>query len=213
MAGWWLISYLALWVIMIVLGFLVIGCLQQIGLLQRQLTMKPTEPEEAPPLMIEQQGPGIGSQLPALSVETINGYGRITLQPQRTTLLLFLSPLCEGCQQVVEPLNAFVKERGDHEYVIVILQADKQGCRAFLSVFPVSAPVVCDESRTITNELFNAHSNPFGLFYDEQGILVRKGLAMGNEELHALVGEEVTSDLARSRIIPVPEVVSMPVSA
>jgi hypothetical protein len=213
MTGFWLMSYLVLWGVVIVLGVLVIGCLQQIGLLRRQLGMQPTEAEEAPPLVIEQQGPGIGSRLPSLTVEAINGYGAITLQPQQPALLLFLSSLCEGCQHVVEPLNALVQERKGREQVIVILQADEQGCRAFLSVFPLKVPVICDSSRKITNELFETHSNPFGLYYNEQGVLVRKGLAMGAEELRALLGEEITSELARSRIIPTPKPLDTPVSA
>ncbi len=37
MTDFWLISYLGLWVIVIILGLLQIGILQQLGLLQRQL--------------------------------------------------------------------------------------------------------------------------------------------------------------------------------
>jgi peroxiredoxin len=213
MTGFWLISYLALWGVVLVLGFLVIGCLQQIGLLQRQLGMKPAESAEAPPLVIAQQGPNIGSTLPSLMVEAINGYGAISLRPQQPVLLLFLSPLCEGCQQVVEPLNALVAEWKDLGQVIVFLQADGQGCRAFLKIFPLNVPVVCDENRKITNELMNVSSSPFGLFYDEQGVLVRKGLAMGAEELRALLGEEITSELVHSRIIPASKPQDAPVSA
>lgn len=212
MTGFWLVSYLVLWGVVIVLCFLVVGSLQQIGLLQRQLGTKPAETGEAPPLVIAQQGPEIGSRLPPLTAETINGYATVTLQPHQPTLLLFLSPLCEGCQHVVEPLSALVKARQERERVIVILQADGQGCRAFLSVFPLTVPVICDESRRITNELFDTHSNPFGLFYNEEGVLVRKGLAMGAEELRALLGEAITSELARSRIIPTPKSLDTPVS-
>ena len=86
--------------------------------------------------------------------------------------------MCEACQHIVEPLNTLVEDVARAVHPVVIVRADEQGCRAFLSVFPLDMPVVCDSDRTITMGL-DVHRTPFGLLYDEHGTLIRKGLLEG----------------------------------
>ncbi len=207
MTGFWLGSYLVLWGVVVILCILVVGCLQQIGLLQRQLGQQPAEPATPPP-SVEHDGPPIGSHLPELVLETINDFGTLTLASTEQLggiLVIAMSPLCESCQHVVEPLNALVEQRRGAERVIVLLRADDQGCRAFLSVFPLHMPVVCDNTRTITQG-FAIHGNLFGLLYDASGLLVRKGIVMQAEDLRVLLGEEVQDQGTYEHIFPPPKI-------
>jgi len=208
MTGLWLVSYGVLWILVVGLCFLVLGLLQQIGLLQQQLEQPPSKLEGAPEtsvITLENDGPRTGSDLPELVVETINGFGTLPLAPRcnkHGILLMFMSPMCESCQYVVEPLN---KITDDGEYkgrIVVILKADMQTCRAFLSIFPLHLPVVCDSDRTISMS-FNVHRNPFGLLYNSEDKLIRKDIVEEQEHLERLIGDVLASSRARpERVLP-----------
>jgi methylamine dehydrogenase accessory protein MauD len=205
MTGLWLVSYLVLWVLVVVLCFFLVGILRQLGLLHRQLEYRPlqSEGEDSIPLL-EQDGPTIGSPLTNLEVDTINGYGRLTtamLRDRGLMLLVFMSPMCETCQHIVEPLNTLAADAARTIPMAVIMRADEHGCRAFLSVFPLHMPVVCDRESAITMG-FDIHRTPFGLLYDEQGILIRKGVLEGHEDVLALLGDRSVSLTAQAHVFP-----------
>jgi hypothetical protein len=204
MSGFWLVSYIVLWVVVFLLGALVVGILQQMGLQRREQgawgiavsqdtpRVDATEGKELgaiPPL--EDDGLVIGSELPQLTLDTINGHDSVELRPGPSdgpTLLVCLSPMCETCQHVVEPLNALASDDDFTGRIVAVLRTDAPGCNAFLNVFPLHAPVVCDADRTITMG-FNAHRIPFGLLYDANGTLVRKGVLSDEDHLLALLGD------------------------
>jgi hypothetical protein len=195
MTGLWLVSYSVLWILFILACFLLFGMLQQIGTLQRQLKFSGEDVKqefsgagERVAAKPEEDGPPPGVDLPELAFATINGFG--TLSPttffSKSTLLVFLSSMCETCQAVVEPLNRLVDEEGHHLKIVVIMRNDAQTCRTFLKLFPLQMPVVCDSSHAITMGL-NVHSSPFGLLYDTHGSLTKKGLLRGQEDLQLLL--------------------------
>src|SRR5579885_317948 len=130
MSGAWLVSYLILWGLVVVLAFLVFGCLQQLGILQRRTEGHSVNTDDSVPTL-EKDGPTIGSPLPDIVAESMNGFGKLISSSEKGTLLMFMSPLCESCQHVVDPLNTLVEKQEYSGQVIVILRADEQGCRAF----------------------------------------------------------------------------------
>jgi methylamine dehydrogenase accessory protein MauD len=205
MTGLWLASYLVLWGLVVVICLLLIGILRQLGLTQRQLESHlPQLSEEGSIPALEHDGPGLGSPLADLKVGTINGFGTVSAVTQhgnRTLLLVFMSPMCETCQHIVDPLNALVEDAVHTLRAAVIMRGDEQACQAFLSVFPLHMPVVCDHDRTITMGL-GIHRTPFGLLYDEHGILIRKGVLEGQEDILALLGDGSVSDTAKAHVFP-----------
>lgn len=205
MTGLWLVSYLVLWVIVVGLCFLLVGILRQLGLLYRQIEQRPVQAQEQDSIPdLEQDGPTIGSPLPTLEVNTFNGFGRLTtalLRDRGPTLLVFMSPMCETCQHIVEPLNMLAADAAPNVQAAVIMRADELACRAFLSVFPLHMPVICDGESTLTMGL-DIHRTPFGLFYNEQGTLIRKGGLEGHDDLLALLGDGSASLEAQSHVFP-----------
>jgi methylamine dehydrogenase accessory protein MauD len=205
MTGLWLASYLVLWGLVLIMGLLLIGILRQLGLMHRQLELViPQPPGDSAIPALEHDGPTIGSILASLEVETINGFGTLnpaTPHEHGRVLLVFMSPMCETCQYIVEPLNALEAEAGRAVKPIVIMRADEQACRAFLSVFPLRMPVVCDRDRTITMGL-DVHRTPFGLLYDEHSTLIRKGLLEGHEDLLALLGDGSAPGRTQANVFP-----------
>lgn len=98
-------------------------------------------------------------------------------------------------------MNALAEDRSRGARPIVILRADEQGCQAFLSVFPLRMPAVCDSDGKITMGL-DVHRNPFGLLYDRDGTLVRKGIVGGEEDLLALLGDASAPEAALAHVFP-----------
>jgi hypothetical protein len=222
--GIWLTSYVFLWVVVAVLSFVSIGLLQRLGLLQRQIddwaatqhsrTADPVHPagrkatNTIPPP--SEDGPVIGSERPELTLEAANT--GVTLTPtdwqhEGGTLALFLTPTCESCQQLVEPLNQLVDAGLFKGQVLVILRANETAYQAFVSLFPIHAPVVWDQNQSITMS-FHVHRSPSGLFYDAQGKLVRKGAVLTYEALLALLGDQSVAPEVFKDIYPQLEVSS-----
>src|SRR5262249_32864092 len=119
----------------------------------------------------------------------------------RGMLLLFLSPLCETCQHVVDPLNALADDAARDLRLVAVIRADRPAYEAFLSVFPLRMPSLRDHDRALHMGL-NVHRAPFGLLYDEEGILVRKGLIESADDLSALLGDASAPEMALAHVYP-----------
>lgn len=181
-----------------------VGALRQIGMLRLRLEGAPAAiGADLPPL--PKDGPEVGSAVPELVLETVNGHGSVSLAgaPGRPLLLLFLSPMCETCQHVVGPLNELA-DAGSAIRPVVVMRADEYGCRSFDSVFPLRAPVICDSNRDITPR-FGIHRNPFGILYDGDGALIREGTILGDDHLRALLGDASAPESVKEHIFPWPE--------
>ena len=186
MSGIWLVSYIVLWTLVVTVCFLLVGGLREIGLLRLQATQRSTTEPVVP--SIEHDGPSIGSHLPNIAVQAINGFGSGTLSSWRSssaTLVMFMTALCESCQHSAEPLNALADDAPRGVQPIAIMQADDEACRAFMAVFPLRLPLICDSDRAITNA-FDVQRASFGLLYDKHGTLIRKGSIDKQEDLLVL---------------------------
>ncbi len=194
MTGFWLASYLVLWVFVVAMGALLLGVLHQLGVVLQQQAQSQGDTsgdksgDEVP--TAEYDGPVLSSPLPLLQHQTSNNFGMVDLsQPSKHgTLLVFLSTTCEPCQHLAEPLNLLVDNGVYLGRVVVIMRGDDYACKSFLSIFPLHIPVLCDADRTITMG-FEIHNNPFGLFYSADGVLMRKGLVFTEDDLRALIGD------------------------
>ncbi len=103
--------------------------------------------------------------------------------------MVFITPTCQSCQQLAAPLNALEQDRARRIQPLVFIMAhDEQACQAYLNVFPLHMPVVWDRDNT-TLLSFSVHRTPFGLLYDENGTLTRKGILNSSEDLPALLGD------------------------
>jgi len=205
----WLLSYLALCGLVAVACALLIVMLRQIGLVRHRPGQHATGQIEQPPPVppLEQDGPAIGSYMPDLAVQTINGFERVVsaaLRDGGDALLVFISPICESCQHVVGLLNDVVVDGTRTVQPIAIMRADHQACQAFTHVFPLRLPLICDAARTIHVD-FDIHRAPFGLLYDRQGMLVRKGIIVDRDDLLALLGDTSAPTPAQEHVFPKPQ--------
>lgn len=201
MTGWWLASYMVLWGAVVLMGLFLLGTLREVGALRRRAAG--TNPAVVP---LAEDGPRIGSFMPDLVVDSINGHGVVALrEPRGDTgmLLVFMSPMCEGCQHVIDPLNAVLRDPGRRVRVLGIMRGDESACKSFLGLFPLLAPVVRDELSAITRDL-GVHRNPLGLLYDEHGTLVRKGAIVDGDDVAALLGSVSVPASSLANVYPKP---------
>lgn len=212
----WIASYAMLWGIVIVQGLLVVGILRQLGAgpSGRARWMATAEGVSLPaPTPFEEDGPTIGSRLPDLTLETMNGHGVVGLhgisQLQQSTLVVFLNPLCEGCHHAADALDRLAEERSfQGPRVLVVMVGEAASCTAFLRVFPLRFPVVCDADRTVCGA-FGTKWNPVGLMYDKTGLLVRRGtLEYGMDSFRVLLGELPASAVPNGQVYPPAELAS-----
>lgn len=192
MSGWWVASYFGLWGVVVVMVALQVGTLRELGMLRQGDRSRARRRAEG---ARGESGPELGSPVPSLDIDSANGYGPIQLrgvERRARTLLMFLTPTCESCQRLVDPLNALTKVEGDGLNAVVILSGQETACHSFLKLFPLHMPVVVDAGHAIALE-HGALSSPLGLLYDEKGVLVRKSSVTTDDELVTLVaGSEPT---------------------
>lgn len=208
-------SYGLLWLITIGCCILIFALAREVVELRRVLTG--TAPMSVAPTMTEldmplpdDDGPSLDTQVPAITLEPLNGRSPIelgNLLGGKAMVIVFSSPMCESCQRLVAPLNRAVHGYPQTRFVTV-MRADKQACTAFLNVFPLDMPVYCDEDRRVTMG-FEVHHNPYILVYRDDGKLIGKGVATSREELDNLLqlslaggtdvatktSEEITADV------------------
>ena len=204
MSGIWLVSYALLWVLVLTALVLLIGLLQVVGRSDRPASaMGAASAPEFP--AIDHDGPEIGSPMPDLAFETLNGFGQISWgATDKATVLVFLSAMCESCHDVVGPLNSLVAGAEDAIRALAIVKGPVQTTEAFLKVYPLHVPVVVDPDMEVTSKRFDVHRNPFALYY-EHGTLVRKGtVEHGSDGLRAVLGDPSVPAAALMRVTPPP---------
>jgi hypothetical protein len=99
MSGWWVLAFVALWIVVVVLSIVVVALARQVGTLHLRLG-----PRGA--LEIDDEGPPLGEAPVTRSVVVADG-ARIRLGgPGRPRLVLFASETCTVCREVAPGIPA-----------------------------------------------------------------------------------------------------------
>ncbi len=120
MTGLWLISYAVLWALVVVLCVIVVALARQIGTLHLRLG-----PRGA--LEIDEEGPPLGEEVEPLAVTDVDGEEVVLGGERRAQLLLFVSPGCDICRQVLPAMEPVA--RGGELAPVVITDAGEDAAR------------------------------------------------------------------------------------
>jgi methylamine dehydrogenase accessory protein MauD len=183
MEGWWAASYLVLWLLVITLCVLVVALARQIGTLHLRLG-----PRGA--LEIDSEGPPLGEAPPPLDAEDLDGRSVVVGGPGESQLLLFVSPGCMVCEQVLPSVEA-VARAGDLSPLVVTDVDREEAALAFATRRP-AAPIIASVEIARTYEV---PGTPFVVALDERGIVRAKGTVNNLEQMEGLV------DTARRRLL------------
>jgi methylamine dehydrogenase accessory protein MauD len=182
MSGWWLISYGVLWVLVVVLCAVVVALARQIGTLHLRLG-----PRGA--LEIDDEGPPLGEQVDPVPVTGLDGEELVLGGGGSPQLLLFVSPGCDVCRQVLPSVDAVA--RGGSLAPVVVTDTGETETRAAYRHKHGAAPLVASLEAC---ETYGVPGTPYVLVLDAQGIVQAKGTANNLEQMEGLV------DTARRRL-------------
>ena len=190
MSGVWLASYVVLWVLVLALGFLLAGALRQLGLLQLRLG-------DDPGALITDTGLERGVQAPDFTALDSETEELVTLSelPGVPRLIVFASPGCLSCRELIPGLNEVRKTRGEFDF-LVVCRGDVGSCQSFGRMNRLESPMVIDTTGQIEKD-YLVTLTPFAYLLDHEGRVVIRGIANDWRQLESLLEQEGTLQAGR----------------
>jgi methylamine dehydrogenase accessory protein MauD len=179
-SGIWLISYVALWILVIVLIIIVLDLTRQLGLIYLRLGSEQN-------LLSTKEGLGLGATLPAFEAEDVIFNRRVTQDDWKDlpTVLLFISPTCSPCHELMPHLKEFQSSRNGKTNIVMISQGDLKPSLEFFTQYQLKACLFIDKDGKLS-EVFHVRATPYAYRFDEKGIVRKRGIVnnlAGLEEL------------------------------
>jgi methylamine dehydrogenase accessory protein MauD len=175
MSGWWVASYVALWGLVLVLVVLVVALARQVGVLHLRLG-----PRGA--LELDEEGPPLGEAPEVVSALDLEGRPVSVGGPGEQRLLLFVSPECPLCRQVLPSVPAVA--RGGRLAPVVISDDDGPDAVAAYRAAGVDVPVVAGPD---VAERYQIPGTPYAVVMDLMGVVRAKGTVNNLEQMEGLV--------------------------
>jgi methylamine dehydrogenase accessory protein MauD len=181
MHGWWTVSYVVLWLLVAGLALLVLALARQVGTLHLRLG-----PRGA--LELDTEGPALGEIPEPMDLTALDG-SRVTVGGAGAEqLLLFVSPGCPLCRDVLPSIGPAARAAGLRP--VVVAEADQEEARHLLGEIQVPAPLVAAPDVVAA---YDIPGTPYGVVLDALGVVRAKGTVNNLEQLEGLV------DTARRR--------------
>src|SRR5688500_1836350 len=170
---WFTASYVVLWMLVIALCFVVVALARQIGTLHLRLG-----PRGA--LEMDDEGPVLGSTATPIDTEDMRG-DAISIGEGRQ-LLLFVSPGCHVCEQVLPSVGA-VAQAGKLA-PIVVTDVDEEETALTFKNKRVNAPVVAGIG---VAQSYQIPGTPYVVITDPKGKIAAQGTVNNLEQSEGLV--------------------------
>jgi methylamine dehydrogenase accessory protein MauD len=187
--GWWAAAFVALWLLVVALCVVVVALARQVGTLHLRLG-----PRGA--LEMEEEGPPIGAAPLPKETRTVEDEPKVVGGPGASQFLLFVSPTCPICAEVLPSLPA-IASVGRME-PIVVADVDRRGARDAFHAKRIHAPVVPDPELVSS---YGVPGVPYAVVLDERGVVLAKGTVNNLEQMEAMVD----AAKARSQMDPLEE--------
>jgi len=182
MSGIWLVSYVALWVLLLLMALVLLGFVRQLGLMQLRLG-----PESEP--LTTREGLEYGTPAPEFEVPNLlDGKGRISMRSLkgRPSILVFFSPACSACLDLAPKLAEFHRSFRRKVNVVLISNSSSQSSLDVAETFKLKMRIAGDKSGAISRA-YRVRATPFAYRMDAGGIVRRRGLVGSFEDLEDLL--------------------------
>jgi len=181
-AGPWLVSYVVLWLLVLALAAAVLSHSRLLGVLHHRLA-----PSAAKPLS---DGPPAGARLTGIEAQSLDGgTWQLRFPSAQGALVLFISPLCESCQDLIPHALDFADGGYPVPLYLVSTLGDIGMNRAFVRYRKLDSLIYLIGERLA--EDLAIRGTPYALFLDSQGVVRRKGVVNHLEHLRSLVEPEL----------------------
>lgn len=184
-SAWFLVSYGALWVLVIFLSAVCVGLVLGVYRLQERvragISSSPGESLR-------------GKEAPRFRAVDVAGrrFESRDLAGE-TTALLFVSPDCVSCAVTLEELSALKSKAGGK--VVVVCRADREQCGRLAELYGLDVTFLVDEDLEISN-LFEIITVPTAVLIDEEHRVGSYGQPLRGEELEEMFGPQGDDELA-----------------
>jgi peroxiredoxin len=174
MNGFFLVSYVALWVLVAVMAVALLALYNHFG----RMYLSSREGRAT-------QGPAIGSTAPALQATALDGAG-VSLPSGRPTLLLMASTDCPECGKLTAPLQDVARRRAAEMDVVVLCGGPPPRVAEWARDLHAPLRVVADRNFRRASDL-GVGITPFVVGVDGDGVVRTKGLLNGDDGLQRAV--------------------------
>jgi methylamine dehydrogenase accessory protein MauD len=177
MVSGWLLSHLALWLVVLFLGFLLLGALRNNAILCWRLDQL----EATTPSKINRNGLKPGVEAPGFILPDTAG-NQVSLQDfaGRTVFLTFTQSSCRPCRAVMPELEK-IHKKGEIQ-IVVINNGHLAATRDWTRELGVSYPVLVQQRYEISKR-YEVYATPFAFLIDERGVIVSKGLINNRQHI------------------------------
>ena len=192
-----LISHILLWVLVIGLGFLLLGALRAQGLLSWRLAQL----EATTPSRIGRSGLKPGKKAPDFTLPSTAGE-EVSLVDfaGRKVLLVFVQTGCGPCHDIAPELNRFDARNSDVQ-VLVVNNAEAEEAREFAREVRAQFPVLVQEKWSVSKR-YEVFATPFGFLIDELGVIAAKGIVSSKEHIGYLLSSAPSWMASSARAAP-----------
>jgi methylamine dehydrogenase accessory protein MauD len=177
MTAWWLVSYVALWLLVLFLGFLLLGALRALGLLRWRLEQL----EATTPSRMGRSGLKLGKKAPDFTLPCVAG-GEVSLQDfaGRRVLLAFTMSGCKPCHRIVPELIKL--QRGGDVQVLVVNNGELEATRQWAGEAGVCFPMLVQQQFSVSRR-YEMYATPFAFLIDERGVIRAKGIINNGQHI------------------------------
>lgn len=175
-----MVSQAVLLLLVLLLGGLLFATIRQLGVLYERVAPLGalTLPQAVKP----------GEAVPPLAVMTFEGQPLVLGGPRESNkaqLLLFISPACPMCKQILGLLRSFASAEAKRVEIVLVGEGAREAHAAMLSEHGLGEmPLVLDPRVGLT---YQVGKLPYAMLIDAAGILRSAGLVNSREHLESLI--------------------------
>ncbi len=179
----WFLSSIVLWVIVLFLGFLLLGTLRSLGFLSWRLEQL----EATTPKRLGRDGLKPGKRAPDFTLPSASGQ-EVSLHEfaGRKVLLVFTQSGCSPCKKIVPELNRLAAvgriANPSHPQVLVVNNGDLEATRQWSAEVAAHFPVLAQTQFSISKK-YDVFATPFAFLIDEKGAIASKGIINNRQRI------------------------------
>ena len=177
MTPWWLLSYVILWLVLLFLGFLLVGALRALALLRWRLEQL----EAITPTRLGRGGLKPGRKAPDFTLPSVAG-DEVSLHDfvGRKVLLVFTQSGCKPCHRILPELNKL--QRGGDVQVLVVNNGEPEATRRWADEAQAAFPVLAQQQFSVSRR-YEMYGTPFAFLIDERGVIASKGIINNGQHI------------------------------
>ncbi len=181
----WFASHLVLWVVVLLVGFLLLGTLRALGLLRWRLE----QVEATMPSRLGRSGLKPGTKAPDFTLPSVAGT-EVALHDfaGRNVLLVFVQCGCGPCHAIVPELNRLGSGNGGVQ-ILAINKAELEPARQWASETGARFPVLVQPSFTVSKR-YEVFATPFAFLIGGDGIVRSRGIVGSKQHLGYILSDQ-----------------------